>query len=144
MVEKSGLFVRIILSTVRWRKEMRNILVGYTKTMTDAVVKEIYKDTLDIVRDGFQYNDFILTLGIIMRLCQLRQDLKGKGAEKKSIVMTVFKLFVTESGLLSDSEADTAGTFILTTLPNLIDTLKSISRDIADATIQAKKRFCCF
>jgi len=115
-----------------------------TMTMTDAVVKEIYKDTLDIVRDGFQYNDFILTLGIIMRLCQLRQDLKGKGAKKKSIVMTVFKLFVTESGLLSDSEADMAGTFILTTLPNLIDTLKSISRDIADATLQAKKRFCCF
>jgi len=112
--------------------------------MTDTIVKEIYEDTLNIVRDGFQYADFISTLGIIMRLCQLRQDLKGKGPQKKDIAMTVFKLFVTESGLLSDSEAETAGTFILTTLPNLIDTLKSISKDIADAAVQAKKQCCCF
>lgn len=111
--------------------------------MADTVVKEIYEDTLDIVRDGFQYTDFILTLGIIMRLCQLRQDLKGKGAQKKSVAMAVFKLFATESGLLSDSEAEMAGTFVLTTLPTLIDTLKSISNDIA-ATIHAKKRICCF
>ena len=58
--------------------------------------------------------------------------------------MAVFKLIVTESGLLSDSEAEKAGTFLLTTLPALIDTLKSISREIADATLQAKKRVCCF
>ena len=107
-------------------------------------MQEIYDDTLHMIRDGFQYNDFIVTIGIIMRLCQLRQDLKGKGAQKKSIAMAVFKLVVTESGLLSDSEAETAGTFILTTLPSLIDTLKSVSRDIADATFQAKKRVCCF
>ena len=111
--------------------------------MTDTIIKEIYEDTLNIVRDGFQYNDFILTLGIIMRLCQLRQDLKGKGAEKKSNVMTVFKQFVTESGLLSDSEAEMAGTFILTTLPSLIDTLKTISKDIASAVSGTKNRFCC-
>ena len=113
--------------------------------MTDAVVKEIYADTLNIVSDGFQYTDFVLTLGIIMRLCQLRQDLKGKGPQKKEIVLSVFKMFATESGLLSGKEAEMAGTFILTTLPSLIDTLKSISKDIADAAVQTKKRLCwCF
>ena len=112
--------------------------------MTDTIVKEIYEDTINIVRDGFQYHDFILTLGIIMRLCQLRKDLKGKGPQKKEIALTVFKLFVTESGLLSDSEAEVAGTFILTTLPSLIDTLKSISKDIADSMVNTKKRLCCF
>ena len=71
--------------------------------MSDAVVNEIYEDALDIIRDGFQPNDFILTIGIIMRLCQLRQDLRGKGPKKKEIAMNVFKLFVTKSGLLSDS-----------------------------------------
>ena len=111
---------------------------------TDAVVKEIYEDTLDIVRDGFQYTDFISVIGIIMRLCQLRHDLKGQGAKKKSVAMAVFKLFATESGLLSDSEAEMAGTFVLPTLPTLIDTLKSISNDIAAATLHAKKRVCCF
>ena len=113
--------------------------------MTDTIIKEIYEDTLNIVRDGFQYNDFILTIGIIMRLCQHRQDLKGKGPQKKEIALGVFKLFVTESGLLSDSEAEAAGTFILSTLPNLIDTLKNISKDIADAALQTKNRLCwCF
>ena len=110
--------------------------------MTERVVKEIYADTLNIVSDGFQYNDFILTIGIIMRLCQLRQDLKGKGPQKKEIVMRVFKMFATESGLLSDKEAEMAGTFMLTTLPNLIDTLKNISKDIAAAVVVPTK--CCF
>ncbi len=111
---------------------------------TESVVQEIYDETLEMIRDGFQYSDFIVTVGIIMRLCQLRHDLKGKGAQKKSVALAVFKLIVTESGLLSDSEAEKAGTFLLTTLPALIDTLKSISREIADATLQAKKRVCCF
>jgi len=110
--------------------------------MTERVVKEIYADTLNIVSDGFQYNDFILTIGIIMRLCQLRQDLKGKGPQKKEIVLIVFKMFATESGLLSDKEAEMAGTFMLTTLPNLIDTLKNISKDIAAAVVVPTK--CCF
>ena len=78
-----------------------------------------------------------------MRLCQLRQDLKGKGSQKKEIAMGVFKLFVTESGLLTDSEAEMAGTFILTTLPTLIDTLKNISKDIAAAVSGTKNRLCC-
>jgi len=112
--------------------------------MTDTIVSEIYEDALRIVRDGFQYNDFILTIGIIMRLCQLRQDLKGKGSQKKEIAMSVFKLLVTESGLLSDSEAEIAGTFIITTLPTLIDTLKTISKDIASTMIDTKKVLCCF
>ena len=110
--------------------------------MTDAVIKEIYADTLNIVSDGSQYTDFVLTLGIIMRLCQLRQDLKGKGPQKKEIVLSVFKMFATESGLLSDKEAEMAGTFMLTTLPNLIDTLKNISKDIAAAVVVPTK--CCF
>ena len=110
--------------------------------MTERVVKEIYADTLNIVSDGFQYNDFILTIGIIMRLCQLRQDLKGKGPQKKEIVLSVFKMFATESGLLSDKEAEMDGTFMLTTLPNLIDTLKNISKDIAAAVVVPTK--CCF
>ena len=111
--------------------------------MSDTVVNEIYEDALDIIRDGFQPNDFILTIGIIMRLCQLRQDLRGKGPKKKEIAMNVFKLFVTKSGLLSDSEAEMAGTFILTTLPTLIDTLKTISKDIASAVSGTKKHLCC-
>ena len=112
--------------------------------MSDAVVNEIYEDALDIIRDGFQPNDFILTIGIIMRLCQLRQDLKGKGAQKKEIATSVFKLFVTKSGLLSASEAEMAATFILTTLPSLIDTLKTISKDIAEGMSDTKTRLCCF
>ena len=112
--------------------------------MTNIIVNEIYEDTIKMVRDGFQPNDFILTIGIIMRLCQLRQDLNGKGSQKKEIAMGVFKLIVTESGLLSDSEAEMAGAFILTTLPSLIDTLKTISKDIASAMSGTKNRLCCF
>ena len=112
--------------------------------MSDTIVREIYEDALSIVRDGFQYNDFILTIGIIMRLCQLRQDLKGKGSQKKKIAISVFKLFAAESGLLSASEAEMAATFIVTTLPTLIDTLKTISKDIASTMIVTKKRLCCF
>ena len=112
--------------------------------MSDTIVSEIYEDAISIVRDGFQYNDFILTIGVIMRLCQLRQDLKGKGSEKKKIVISVFKLFATESGLLSASEAEMAATFVVTTLPTLIDTLKTISKDIASTMIVTKKRLCCF
>ena len=111
--------------------------------MTDPIVNELYEDTIKMVSDGFQPNDFILTIGIIMRLCQLRQDLRGKGPQKKEIAMSVFKLFVTKSGLLSDGEAEMAGTFILTTLPSLIDTLKTISKDIASAVSGTKNRFCC-
>ena len=113
----------------------------------DQVIQEIYEEALAIVRDGFQYTDFVGTLGIIMRLCQLRQDLKGKGAEKKSVAMAVFKLIATESGILTPDEAEMAGTFMVTTLPSLIDTLKSIARDIAQATgahAQKGLRWCCF
>ena len=55
--------------------------------MTDPIVNELYEDTIKMVSDGFQPNDFILTIGIIMRLCQLRQDLNGKGSQKKEIAI---------------------------------------------------------
>ena len=109
-----------------------------TMRSQDAVINEIYQETLAMVQDGFQPSDFVLTIGIIMKVCQLRQDLKGKGSQKKKIAIAVFKLIVTESGLLDAEQAELAGTFILTTLPSLIDTLKTISKEIAEAS-----RSCC-
>lgn len=110
---------------------------------TDKIVQEIYGDTIRMLDDGFQYEDFVVTLGIIMRICQLREDLRGRGPQKKEIAISVFKLFATESGLLTAAQAQAASTFLLVTVPSLIDTLKSISKDIAEAAAGSKKWRCC-
>lgn len=104
-------------------------------------IQSIYSQVLVIVDDGFQFDDFISIVGIIMKLVQAHEEWKGQGKTKKEVAVAVFQLYATESGMLTEDQALTAATFLLSTLPSLIDTLKSLARQIAKAG--RKRRFGC-
>ena len=104
-----------------------------------ATIKNILQQTHDIFADGFQVMDLLSLTAVIMRIIQLEGDLKGKGSVKKDIAILVFTQFLRETNLFTPEQSQEAAKFLVNSLPNIIDTMKTLSRSIQEKT----KKWCC-
>ena len=96
----------------------------------DKTVSRIVDEIKADFDDGFQILDVITVTANIVKLIQLDRSLRSQGELKKKIALVVFRQLVDES-VLSDEDATRIAEFMLNVLPNLIDTLKSLSTSIA-------------
>lgn len=97
----------------------------------DDSVRDVYVKAVELLSDGVDISDFVAIAGMLVELVQRRKALKGKGSVKKQVVLEVFKLIVTVSGIMTVDQADLALEFAENTLPFLIDTLKRLGSEIA-------------
>ena len=102
-------------------------------------IKNILEQTHDIFADGFQVLDLLSLTAVIMRIIQLEGDLKGKGSVKKDIAIVVFTRFLRETALFTPEHSQEAAKFLVNSLPNIIDTMKTLSKSIH----QRAKKWCC-
>ena len=102
-------------------------------------IKNILEQTTEIFADGFQVLDLIYLAAVIMRIIQLKGDLKGKGAVKKQIAIVVFTRFIQGTNLFTPEQSQEAAEFLVNSLPDVIDTLKTLSKSLQEKT----KKWCC-
>lgn len=96
----------------------------------DKTVSRIVDEIKADFDDGFQILDVITVTANIVKLIQLDRSLRSQGELKKKIALVVFRQLVDES-VLSDSDMNGMIKFMLNDLPNLIDTFKTLSSNIA-------------
>ena len=96
-------------------------------------IHEVFIEAVKSFRDGVDLGDFVLVTGLLMRIVQRRPDLKGSGTVKKEIVIGVFALLIEESRLFTTEQADDAAVFLADVLPTLVNVLKTIAVELADA-----------
>lgn len=95
------------------------------------IVSELVRIIQDEFEDGFQLKDVFTITAKLVSLLQLRRELRHLGSVKKDILLMVFRQLVSES-VMSDEDTERVADFILNALPTLIDSLKSLGREIAN------------
>lgn len=106
------------------------------------MISDIIEEIEEIVGDGIQWRtDLISLTGLIMRLVQSKKELKGKGVQKKRAVEMVLQALL-EKSFFNEEQAILVSTFILDTMPLVIDTLKGLARSIAE--VSGVKTKCCW
>ena len=96
----------------------------------DKTVSRIVDEIKADFDDGFQILDVITVTANIVMLIQLESSLRSQGELKKQLALVIFRQLVDES-VLSDSDMNGMIKFMLNDLPNLIDTFKTLSSNIA-------------
>ena len=104
----------------------------------DDLVQEIFNEIVEILSDGFQLDDIISITSLIMTAIQGRKELRSQGPFKKKILIVVFRNLAEKSGLFTREQVDNIIFYIESSLPMMVDNLKSLSRAISGGS----KRCC--
>ena len=106
------------------------------------MISDLVEEILEIVGDGIQWKiDLVSLTGLIMRLVQQKRELKGKGPQKKRAVEMILQALL-EKSFFNEEQSILVSTFILDTMPLVIDTLKGLARSISDSAYVSS--ICCW
>ena len=109
---------------------------------------ELFDKATDMLEDEkTDLNDFVGITGLLMRLVQGDSQLRHHGAVKRDLVIGVFQLLASKSGLFTERQIELMEVFIVDVLPGLIDAIKAMARLVAEAIEDVtgqKVSICCF
>ena len=100
----------------------------------DKIAELVLKKTIGKISDRkISPDDFVNITGVIVETLQEKTTgMSGRGLAKKEVAIEVFKLLLQQGDFLTDKDSQAAAEFIWAVMPLLVDTLKKISRSIAN------------